>query len=140
MLWLLFWIALFQAVLIGSIADCLAWLISFWLYLLLKFLLIFFTNISTHLLNKRQKSIAFYKYSISWLKWIPCHFLHVILKLKTKVKHILSSIYRRLEFWSVNHTSIYENYESKVFKNIKFGGEIFNNWPNDLLGTNIYDS
>ena len=51
---------------------------------------------------------------------------------------ILSSISRGLEFWSVNQTSIYENSESKVFKNIKFLSEIINNWPNDLLGTNVY--
>ena len=51
---------------------------------------------------------------------------------------ILSSISRGLEFWSVNHILIYENSESKVFKNIKFSGKINNNWPNDLLGTNVY--
>ena len=50
---------------------------------------------------------------------------------------ILSSISRGLDFWSVNHTSIYENSELKVFKNIKFLAEISNNWPNDLLGTNV---
>ena len=42
------------------------------------------------------------------------------------------------EFWSVKHTSIHENSESKVFQNIKFWGEIPNNWPNDLLGTYVY--
>ena len=51
---------------------------------------------------------------------------------------ILSSISRGLEFWSVKHTSIYENSESKVSKNIKLLGEICNNWPNHLLGTNLY--
>ena len=51
---------------------------------------------------------------------------------------ILCSTPRGLEFWSVNHISIYENCESKVFKNINFLGEIFNNWPNDLFGTNVY--
>ena len=51
---------------------------------------------------------------------------------------ILSSITSGLEFWSVNYTSIYENSESKVFKNITFLGEISNNWPNDLLGINVY--
>ena len=51
---------------------------------------------------------------------------------------ILSSISSDLEFWSVNHTSIYENSELKVFKNIKFLGEISNHWPNNLLGTNVY--
>ena len=51
---------------------------------------------------------------------------------------ILSSISSGLEFWSVNHTSIYENSESKVFKNIKCLGEISNNWLNDLWGKNVY--
>ena len=51
---------------------------------------------------------------------------------------ILSSISSGLEFWPVNRTSMYENPESKVFENIKFMGEISNNCPNDLLGTNVY--
>ena len=33
---------------------------------------------------------------------------------------ILSSVSSDVEFWSVNHASIYENSESKVFKNIIF--------------------
>ena len=40
--------------------------------------------------------------------------------------------------WSVNHTSIYENYKLKVFKKIKIFDGISNNWPNDLLGINVY--
>ena len=51
---------------------------------------------------------------------------------------ILSSISRGLEFWSVNHTSMYEDSGWKVFKNIKFLDEISNSWPCDLLGTNVY--
>ena len=51
---------------------------------------------------------------------------------------ILSSISVGLEFWSVNHTWIYENSESKVIENMTFSGEISNKWPNDLLGTNVY--
>ena len=51
---------------------------------------------------------------------------------------ILSSIYAVLEFWSVNHTSIYENFGSDVFKNVKFLSEISNNWPKDLLRTKLY--
>ena len=51
---------------------------------------------------------------------------------------ILSSISSALEFWSVNHTSVYQNSELKVFKHIKFLGEISSNWPNDLLGTNVF--
>ena len=49
----------------------------------------------------------------------------------------LSSLSSCLEFWSVNHTSIHGNSESKAFENIKFLGEISNNWPECLLGTNI---
>ena len=56
----------------------------------------------------------------------------------TKVMFILSSISRELEFLSVKHTSIYKNSESKLYKNIKFSGGISNNWPSDLLGTNVY--
>ena len=49
---------------------------------------------------------------------------------------ILSSISSGSEFWSANHTSIYKNPELKVFKT--FFGKISSNWPNDLLGTNVY--
>ena len=48
----------------------------------------------------------------------------------------MSSISRGLEFWSGSQTSIYKNDKSNPFKNIKFLGEISNNWPNDLLATN----
>ena len=51
---------------------------------------------------------------------------------------ILSSISSCLEFWSVNHTSIYENSELKILKNITFLGKISSNSPNDLLGINVY--
>ena len=51
---------------------------------------------------------------------------------------ILSSIASGFEFSSVNHTSIYENYEIKVFKDIKFLKEISNIWPKDLLRANAY--
>ena len=40
---------------------------------------------------------------------------------------ILCSISRGLKFLSVNHTSIYENSESKVLKNITRLGEISGN-------------
>ena len=46
---------------------------------------------------------------------------------------ILSSICRGLESWSVNHTSIYEKSESKVFKNIRFLVEIFNKYLKYLI-------
>ena len=45
---------------------------------------------------------------------------------------ILSSISSGLEFWSVNHTSIYENSQLKVFENMELLGEISDNLPNDL--------
>ena len=51
---------------------------------------------------------------------------------------ILSSISSGLEIWSVNHTSIYENFEWNLFKNIKFLSEITNNWPNDLSAANVF--
>ena len=51
---------------------------------------------------------------------------------------ISSSFSRGLYSWSINHTLIYENYEWNIFENIKFVGEIYNNWLNDLLGTNVY--
>ena len=41
--------------------------------------------------------------------------------------YILSSVSSGLEFRSVNHISIYENPELKIFKNVKFSGEISNN-------------
>ena len=43
---------------------------------------------------------------------------------------ILSSVPNGLEFGSVNHTSIYENSELNVIKNINVLDEISNNWPN----------
>ena len=46
---------------------------------------------------------------------------------------ILSSIFSDLEFWSVNHTSLYENSELKLFWKMKFLGGISNNWPNLLI-------
>ena len=51
---------------------------------------------------------------------------------------ILSFILSGLEIWSVNDALICENFELNVFKNINFFGEIFSNWPNDLLQTKLY--
>ena len=56
----------------------------------------------------------------------------------TKVMFILSSVSRGFEIWSVNHTSMYENSELKIFKNITFLGDISSNWSNDLLEANLY--
>ena len=53
---------------------------------------------------------------------------------------ILFSIYSGLEFWSVNHSSIYDISELNVFINMKFLGEISNNWSYDLLGTSVYNA
>ena len=52
---------------------------------------------------------------------------------------VSSSLSSGLEFWSFNHISIYKNFELKVFKDIKFLGEISNKWPNDvdLVGKNV---
>ena len=51
---------------------------------------------------------------------------------------ILSFTSSGLEFWSENYTSMYENFELKVFDNTKFLEEISSNWQNDLSGTNVY--
>ena len=56
----------------------------------------------------------------------------------TKMMVILSSTCSGLQFWSVNHTLLDENFDLKVFKNIKFLGEIFDNWTKDLSGKNLY--
>ena len=50
---------------------------------------------------------------------------------------ILSPITSGLEFWLVNHTSIYKNSELTILKNIKVLGELFNTLPNNLLGVNV---
>ena len=66
------------------------------------------------------------------------YFVYFILYLITKVMSSLSSISRGLEFWSANPTLVYQNFESKVFENLKFLGEKSNNWLNDFLGRNVY--
>ena len=40
----------------------------------------------------------------------------------------MSSVASGLEFLFVNQTLIYEKSELKVFKNVKFWGEIYNKW------------
>ena len=35
---------------------------------------------------------------------------------------------------------MYENSKLEIFKNIKFVDERTNNWPNDLLETNVYNT
>ena len=51
---------------------------------------------------------------------------------------IWSSILRGLEFSSVNHISIYENFDTKVFKNIKLWVKYPIIVQIILLGTNVY--
>ena len=51
---------------------------------------------------------------------------------------ILACVSSRLEFWSVNETSIYENSELRFLKNIKFLCEVSNNSAKDLLGKSEY--
>ena len=53
---------------------------------------------------------------------------------------ILYSIPSSLGFWSVHHTSIYENFELNVYKNIFVLGKVCSNWSNDLLGINVYNT
>ena len=51
---------------------------------------------------------------------------------------ILSSISTCLEFWWVNHTSMNENSELNVFKNINFLRKKSSNMRNNFLGINVY--
>ena len=51
---------------------------------------------------------------------------------------MLSSIPKALEFRSVNCTSIYKDFDLNIFENMKSSGEISNNYPKDLLGTNVF--
>ena len=50
----------------------------------------------------------------------------------------MSFISNGCAFWSVNHTSMAWNSELSVFKKIWFFGEISNELPNVLFGTNVY--
>ena len=49
---------------------------------------------------------------------------------------ILTFVSSGLEFYSVNHTSVNENSELRIFKNIELL-EISNIWPNGLFETNF---
>ena len=51
----------------------------------------------------------------------------------TKVKFTLTSISSSWILWSVNHTSIFENYDLNVFKDMKFVGAIYDKLPNGFL-------
>ena len=56
----------------------------------------------------------------------------------TKVNFILSSVSSRFLFFPVKHTLMYENFEPNTLGKTEFIGEFSNNWPNDLLETNVY--
>ena len=51
---------------------------------------------------------------------------------------VLFFISSGIVFWSVNYTSVQKHSELKVSKNIKFLGEISNNWSNYLFETNVH--
>ena len=51
---------------------------------------------------------------------------------------ILSFTSSGLELWSVNLISLYEDSESKVFKNINFLGEASNDWLIELFKISVY--
>ena len=91
-----------------------------------------FSIIFTHIFGKRQKSLTFNIYSVPRLNLIS-HYIWI-----RYGKFILSSITSGLEFFSVNDTSIYENFELNIFRNATFVGEICNNWQSNLSGRNIY--
>ena len=50
----------------------------------------------------------------------------------------LSSISSDLEYWLVNHTSIYKFLNQMLWKSKRFLEGTSNNWLNDLSGTNVY--
>ena len=93
----------------------LEWSIRFWLYLPVKFLLTFFT----HIFSKRQNNpwSSTNIWSLGWIKYLTFSFTHHLI---SKNIFILSFVSSSLEFWSVNHTSIYEKSKLKVFENVKF--------------------
>ena len=69
-----------------------------------------------------------------------CSILHCVdytPQLITKVMFTLSSISRDLVFWSVNHTSVNENFEINLLKDIKFVGKISVSFPNNWSVTNV---
>ena len=107
--------AVFDAVFIASVLDFFTLSRSFWLYLLLKFLVTLFTCLP--MLLAKDKNSYHFTYilsggSIEYLIFI-CYF-HLI----TKVKFILSSSSNGLLFCSVNHIIISSYSELKVFKKI----------------------
>ena len=70
------------------------------------------------------------------LKFLVIFLLIFLPKFLAKDKN--TQPFTNIRFWSVNHTSIYENPESKLFENTKVLVEIFNDSPNILSGTNVY--
>ena len=75
LLQLFFWIALYKTVLSATVAHCLAWSRSFWLYLLLIILLMFLPMLLIMFFIKRQKFITFTNiWCLNWMNWIMSHF------------------------------------------------------------------
>ena len=66
----LLWIGVFEIALNTFVADCFAWLKSFWLYLPLTFLLLFLPISLPIFFAKDKNSQPSYKYYISSLNWI----------------------------------------------------------------------
>lgn len=95
--------ALFEAVLSASVVDVFVLSRSFFSILTAQTFI--------HVFCKEWKSRAFDINLISGVSWIS---YYVPSSLITKVKFTLSSISRCTEFWSVNHTSAYENSEWNI--------------------------
>ena len=71
-----------------------------------------FAQAFAHVFCKGQESIVFDIDSICRINW-KCYY--ITLSLITKVKFILYSISRGLEFWSVDHKSMYGNSGTRCF-------------------------
>lgn len=95
--------ALFEAVLSAPVVDVFVLSRSFFSILTAQTFI--------HVFCKEWKSRAFDINLISGVSWIS---YYVPSSLITKVKFTLSSISRCTEFWSVNHTSAYENSEWNI--------------------------
>ena len=79
-----FFIAFFEAVLSASVANCLVWSRSFWMFYHSSFYSYGYGYFYPFILQK-TKILTFYKISISWLNWTAHNFLHFALQLITNV-------------------------------------------------------
>ena len=92
-----FWIDLFEAVFIESVVDFSALSRSFWPYLLLKFLPMFFA---------KDKNPYPFTYILSLSSIISFNYFYVF-HVITIAKFIISSISNGWLFWSMNHSLIW---------------------------------